>query len=38
MTKDGTPGRQEAHKMGREEGEQVRVTHAEMLSTKERRV
>jgi hypothetical protein len=38
MTKDGTPGRQEAHKIGREQREQERVTHVGMLSTNERRV
>jgi len=38
MTKDGTPGRQEAHKIGREQLEQGAVTHVGMLFTEERRV
>ena len=35
MTKDGTLGKQEAHKIGREEGEQERVTQVGMLFTDE---
>jgi hypothetical protein len=38
MTKDGTPGTQEAQRIGREEREQEGVTHVEMLFTDERRV
>jgi hypothetical protein len=38
MLKDGTPGIQEAHKIGREQREQERMTHVGMLFTDERRV